>query len=86
VTAHPLPADLVPCRGCIEPLPEIDVLDRLLVGGAPTPLLPAMYPFGDAVTQILAVAVEPTRHGRFSASSPDIAAIISMRLLVVSGS
>src|ERR1700730_2987036 len=59
VTAHPLPADLVACRGCIEPLPKIDVLDRLFVGGAPTAFLPAVNPFGDAIAQILAVAVEP---------------------------
>ena len=51
--------DDVPGRRGIEPLPKIDILDRLLVGGQPVPPLPAVYPFGDAVAQILAVAVEP---------------------------
>src|SRR5207245_9335597 len=41
VTAHPLPPDDVPCRGRLEPLPQIDILHRLLVGGQPTALLPA---------------------------------------------
>ena len=42
----------------IEPLPQIDVLDRLLVGGAPAVPLPAVDPAGDALTHILAVGVE----------------------------
>ena len=56
---HPDPADLVPRRRPIEPLPQIDVLDGLVVGGAPAAPLPVVDPFGDAVAQILAVAVEP---------------------------
>jgi len=67
----------------IEPLPQIDVLDRLLVRRAPAVPLPAMDPAGDALTQILAVGVRSTVQGFFSASSAEIAAINSMRLLVV---
>src|ERR1700759_2874763 len=59
MAAHPFPSDDVPCRRSIEPLPTINILDRLLVGGEPVAPLPAVYPFGDAVAQILAVAVEP---------------------------
>jgi len=59
VAAYPLPGDDVPGRRGVEPLPEIDVLHRLLVGGQPASLLPAVDPLGDAVAQILAIAVEP---------------------------
>src|SRR6516165_6750059 len=58
MTAHPDPGDIVPSSGGVEPVPEIDVLDWLLVGGEPPAALPAVHPFGDAVAQILAVAVE----------------------------
>src|SRR6266404_1657616 len=56
--AHPFPVDDVAARGSVEPLPQIDVLYRLLVGGAPTAPLPAVDPLGDAVAQILAVAIK----------------------------
>src|SRR3954447_17288322 len=59
MAAHPFPSDDVAGRSSVEPLPQIDILDRLLVGGQPAAPLPAVYPFGDAVAQILAVAVEP---------------------------
>jgi len=59
MAAHPFPSDHVPGRRGIEPLPKIDILDRLLVGGEPVAPLPAVYPFGDAVPQILTIAVEP---------------------------
>src|SRR3984893_10588463 len=59
MAAHPFPSDDVPGRRGIEPLPKIDIIDRLLVGCQPVAALPAVYPFGDAVAQILAVAVEP---------------------------
>ena len=49
-----------PERG-VEPLPQIDVLDRLLVGGAPAVLLPAVDPAGDAAAHIFAVGVEIDR-------------------------
>ena len=42
----------------VEPLPQLDILDRLLVGGAPAVLLPAVDPAGDALPHILAVGGE----------------------------
>src|SRR5271156_125796 len=59
MAAHPFPTDDVPGCRSVEPLPKIDILYRLLVGCPPVPPLPAVYPFGDAVAQILTVAVEP---------------------------
>ena len=50
----PVPADLVAMERRIEPLPEFDVLHRLLVGGLPAIALPAVDPFGDAVAADIA--------------------------------
>ena len=47
--------------GRVEPLPEVDVLDRLPVGGLPAVPLPALDPAGDAAAQILRVGVEIDR-------------------------
>src|SRR5712691_2276149 len=58
VAAHPVPAHVVLLEGRVEPLPQIDVLDRLAVGGAPAVALPLLDPAGDAAAQILAVGVE----------------------------
>src|SRR5262245_18089794 len=63
MAAHPMPAHLVRRHGGIELLPEIDVLDRLLVGGAPAVALPAMNPLHDAVAQILAIGMEIDQAG-----------------------
>src|SRR5262245_10484865 len=41
---HPMPFDVMGLECLVEPLPEIDVLDRLLVGGAPAVALPAVDP------------------------------------------
>src|ERR1700722_15233569 len=65
MTLDPVPAHLVLVQRCIEPLPKIDVLDRLLVGGAPAVLLPAVDPAGDALPHILAVGVEIDGAGLF---------------------
>src|SRR5665647_436866 len=54
----PVPAHLMRLQRGVEALPQFDVLDRLLVGGAPAVPLPAMDPAGDALTHILAVGVE----------------------------
>ena len=59
MAAHPFPSDLVALCGGVEPLPQIDILDRLFVGGPPAALFPGVDPLGDAVAQILAVAEEP---------------------------
>src|SRR5437762_7371268 len=58
VALDPVPADLMRLQRGIEPLPQVDVLDGLLVGGAPAVFLPAMDPAGDALTHILAVGGE----------------------------
>ena len=57
MTAHPFPFDGMPRGGGIEPLPEIDILYWLSVSRAPTSVLPAINPFGNAVPQILTVAI-----------------------------
>src|SRR3954471_457569 len=44
VTLDPMPAHAMLRQSCIEPLPEIDILDRFLVGGAPAVALPLIYP------------------------------------------
>src|SRR5262249_30494492 len=56
--AHPVPTHRMRDERCVEPLPEIDVLDWLLVGGAPAVGLPFLDPGGDPVAQILAVGVK----------------------------
>src|SRR5215510_14046464 len=58
MATHPVPAYLVRQNGGVKLLPEIGVLDRLLVGGAPAIALPAVNPLHDAVAQILAVGME----------------------------
>src|SRR6267142_6788741 len=54
---HPMPAHAMLRQRRIEPLPQIDILDRFLVGGAPAVALPLVDPRHDAVAQILAVGV-----------------------------
>src|SRR5277367_1151502 len=61
----PVPAHLMRLECRVEPLPEIDVLDRLFVGGAPAVLLPAMDPAGNALAHILAVGDEIDGAGLF---------------------
>src|SRR6185437_14218065 len=54
VALHPVPAHLVMAERGIEPLPQIDILHRLLVGGAPAVLLPAVDPASNAAAHIFA--------------------------------
>ena len=42
----------------VEALPKLDILDRLLVGGAPAVALPAVDPARDPLPDILAVGVD----------------------------
>jgi hypothetical protein len=42
----------------VEALPQLDILHRLLVGGAPAVLLPAVDPLGDAVAHVDAIGEE----------------------------
>ena len=58
VALDPVPAHLMLVQRGVQPLPEVDILDRLLVGGPPAVPLPAMDPAGDALMDILAVGVE----------------------------
>ena len=53
VALDPVPFELVRRARRVEPLPQIDILDRLLVGGLPAVLLPAVDPLGDAVPHVL---------------------------------
>src|SRR5262249_15559732 len=63
MAAQPVPPHATPPRERVEALPEIDVLDRLLVGGAPAVALPLIDPRHDAVAQILAVGVDVDEAG-----------------------
>src|SRR5712691_5064289 len=47
VSLHPVPGDAVRSGEAIELLPQVHVLDRLLVGGAPAAALPVGQPFAD---------------------------------------
>src|SRR5262245_55790045 len=54
MAAHPEPLDLVLAAGGVEPLPQVGVLHRLLVGRAPAAPLPVVDPLGDALLHVLA--------------------------------
>src|SRR5882724_411842 len=58
VSLHPVPADAVPARCALELLPQVDVLDGLLVGGAPAAPLPVGQPFADTFLDVLRVGVD----------------------------
>src|SRR5215218_10094820 len=49
VALDPVPVHLMRLQRGVEALPEIDILDRLLVRRAPAVLLPAVNPPGDAL-------------------------------------
>src|SRR6201992_3213582 len=61
----PVPAHFMRFQRRVQPLPEIDILDRLLVGGAPAIPFPAVKPAGDALAHILAVGGEIDHAGLF---------------------
>src|SRR5262245_42147849 len=58
VALHPVPLDLVLGDDRIELAPQVLVLDRLLVGGAPAAALPVADPGGDALHHVDRVGVE----------------------------
>src|SRR5258708_10173680 len=60
-TAAPPPG--APTTNRLEPLPQVNILDRLLVGGAPAVALPLIGPGHDAVAEILAVGVQIDQAG-----------------------
>src|SRR5262249_19780664 len=55
VALDPEPLPLVPLAGRIQPHPQIDVLDRLLLLGLPAVAFPARQPLRDALPQVHAV-------------------------------
>lgn len=58
MTFYPSPLDS-PCRDLFgEGLPEVHVLDRLVVGSPPTPSDPVGNPFGDAIDDVLGVRID----------------------------
>src|SRR4029077_14882194 len=61
----PVPAHLMRLQRRVEALPQLGILDRLLVAGAPAVLLPAMNPPRDALAHILAVGGEVDHAGLF---------------------
>ena len=84
---QPMPHDLMRRGGLFELLPEFDILDRLFIGRAPAVLLPAREPGRDAAAQIGGIRIEiDSRKAAVKASSARIAAVSSMRLLVVAAS
>src|SRR3954447_23909809 len=54
----PVPFDAMARRGRDQLLPQIGILDRLLVGSAPAVPLPVVNPTGNAVADVDAVGVE----------------------------
>jgi hypothetical protein len=54
----PAPVHLVALDRGVEPLPQVHVLDRLLVCGLPAVALPAVNPLRDAVVDVFAVGMQ----------------------------
>ena len=83
VALDPFPFYLVALNGQIQPLPQIDILDRLLSAVFQPRFfqlwIQLVMPWRTYWLSVLSV----TAQGTVSASSATIAAIISMRLLVV---
>src|SRR5258708_20011514 len=52
MASHPVPFHVV--HGCqlVEPLPQVDILHRFLVGAAPPPPLPVAHPLPHPLPQI----------------------------------
>ena len=58
VPAHPFEAHGAPCQIGIEGLHEVIIEDRLAIGLAPPPLLPAVAPLGQGVDDVLRVRLD----------------------------
>src|SRR5437868_978704 len=52
VAAHPMPLYLMFGRELVELLPQVDIFDGLLVGGAPAAALPVVDPGRDALLDV----------------------------------
>src|SRR5438309_2133495 len=55
---HPVPFHIVQGRQLVEPLPQVDILHRLLVGGAPAAALPVMHPFRDPLRHVQGIGID----------------------------
>src|ERR1700740_1265196 len=55
---HPVPLHFVQGRQLVEPPPQVDVLHRFLVGGAPAAALPVVHPFGDPLRHVQGIGIE----------------------------
>ncbi len=58
VTAQPVPADLMRVHRGIEPLPQIDILDRLFVGRTPAITFPSRQIGHHAIAEVLTIGVQ----------------------------
>ena len=58
---NPVPVHLVMAERLVKPLPQVNVLDRLLIRRTPTVLFPAVNPGRDSVLEIFAVGMEVDR-------------------------
>src|SRR5687767_10768859 len=58
VALHPVPLDVVLRRQLVELAPQVGVLHRLLVGGAPAAPLPVVDPQRDALLHVLRIGVQ----------------------------
>src|ERR1044072_2795390 len=61
VTLHPMPFDAVPLDLALQLLPQIDVLDGLLVCSAPVTRFPLRQPFENTFAHVLGIRVERDR-------------------------
>src|SRR5579859_4856097 len=55
---HPVPLYLMASRQRIQLLPQIDIFNRLLVGGEPAAALPVVHPLGNPFHHVQRVGVE----------------------------
>src|SRR5947207_15908731 len=62
MSRHPAPFDRVAGAELIEPLPEILILHRLAVGGAPAGRLPRRKPLRDPAPHVFGIGVETRLH------------------------
>ena len=83
VALDPFPRDFVARLLLDQPLPQFDVLDGLLVRGAPAVALPAGHPLHDAVAHVAGIGVQDHRRRRVRAARSSIAPVSSIRLFVV---
>lgn len=82
----PVQRHLMAASFFIKGLPQFGVLNRLLIGSHPSVALPAENPFRNAILHVGAIGIEIDFTRLFQKAQGSIAAISSIRLLVVSAS